>query len=119
MFIGAKGFKDYPILPSNFWSGYFDEIRIWKKALSNIVYFTPSYIDLDINNTTSETSESNENITFIDADGVEESECLLTDTWKSDNLFYQEIDLSNIISNSSALLLTTENSISISSPGPR
>tara|TARA_B000000557_G_scaffold48889_1_gene37319 strand:+ start:759 stop:1832 length:1074 start_codon:yes stop_codon:yes gene_type:complete len=93
LFIGAKGFKDYPVLPTNFWSGYFDEIRIWKKALSNIVYFTPSYNNLDINNTT---SVSNENITFIDADDNGISECLLTDSWESNSIFYQEIDLSSI-----------------------
>ena len=95
LFIGAKGFKDYPILPSNFWSGYFDEIRIWKKALSSIVYFTSSYNNLDINNTSSELIGEN---TFIDADDDDQgiSECLLTDTWDSNNIFYQEIDLSNI-----------------------
>ena len=89
IFIGAKGFKNYSSEPTNFWSGYFDEIRIWKKPLSNIFYFSTLHTDIDSSLVT--TDIWGEKI-LIDANNDNITECLIIDNWDNSNTHYQEID---------------------------
>ena len=100
IFVGAKGFKNYTSEPTNFWTGNFDEIRIWKKPLSNIFYFSNLYTDIDLSASTITTLG---NITLIDADNDNNTECLIIDNWNYGNEHYQEIenlhDTSDFISN--------------------
>ncbi len=93
IFVGAKGYKNYSIEPSNFWIGNFDEIRIWKKPLSNIFYFSSLYTEIDLSESTTQTIGIK---TLIDADGDDKTECLIIDNWDESNEHYQEInDLHN------------------------
>lgn len=89
IFIGAKGFKDYSIEPSNFWSGYFDEIRIWKKSLSNIFYYSTLRADIDTSTVITELVGIKK---FIDGNNDDIAECLLIYSWDNNNNNYQEID---------------------------
>jgi len=100
IFVGAKGFKNYSSEPTNFWLGNFDEIRIWKKPLSNIFYFSNLYSNIDLSNVTTQSImlDGEERI-LVDTNNDENTECLIIDSWNDANEHYQEIDdLHNTIS---------------------
>ena len=89
IFVGSKGFKNYSSEPTNFWSGNFDEIRIWKKPLSNIFYFSSLYTDIDTSLVSTDVWGEK---TLIDPNNDNITECLIIDNWDNTNTHYQEID---------------------------
>ena len=64
-----------------------------EKPLSNIFYFSSLYTEIDLSESTTQTIGIK---TLIDADGDDNTECLIIDNWDESNEHYQEInDLHN------------------------